>query len=212
MLLITKIIRPKNLKKIKSSLYDICYFCDLKINLMKAIFTLIAFLAFTTIYAQAYQGKGDTKFQVGANFQSKGTGIMSTLDYGIGENISLGVKGIYLLGVEDYSDLPAIGGIAIEEAEFGDRFDLRVRFNAHLGNVINIDENFDLYPGLDLGLKNFGGHLGARYFFSEGFGVFTELNVPFANYTADEDFSVTEFRRQQLNNQFTISIGASFNL
>lgn len=180
---------------------------------MKAIFTLIAFLACTTIYAQAYQGKGDTKFQVGANFQSEGTGIMSTLDYGIGENISLGVKGIYLLGVEDYSDVLTEGGVvAIEEAEFGDRFDLRVRFNAHLGNVINIDENFDLYPGLDLGLKNFGGHLGARYFFSEGFGVFTELNVPFANYTADEDFELAEFPRQQLNNQVTFSLGASFNL
>jgi len=179
---------------------------------MKSIFTLIALFACTTLFAQAYLGKGDTKFQVGANFQSEGTGIMSTLDFGIGENISLGVKGIYLLGVEDYNEGLTQDVIAFENPEFGDRFDVRVRFNAHLGNVINIDENFDLYPGLDLGLKNFGGHLGARYFISEGFGIFTELNVPFANYTADEDFSVVEFPRQQLNNQFTLSFGASFNL
>jgi hypothetical protein len=26
----------------------------------------------------------------------------------------------------------------------------------------------DLYPGLDLGLKNLGAHLGFRYFFSDG--------------------------------------------
>lgn len=179
---------------------------------MKSIFTLVLLFTMTTLSAQAYKGKGDTKFQVGANFQSEGTGIMSSLDYGIGENISLGIKGIYLLGVEDFSDLVAIGGLPIENPEFGDRFDIRVRFNANLGNVINIDENFDLYPGLDLGLKNFGGHLGARYFFTTGFGIFTEINVPFANYTADEDFELTEFNRQQLNNQFNISFGASFNL
>jgi hypothetical protein len=29
----------------------------------------------------------------------------------------------------------------------------------------------DIYPGLDLGLKNFGAHLGF-YFFTEGFGLF----------------------------------------
>lgn len=177
---------------------------------MKSIFTLILLFAATTIYAQAYQGKGDTKFQVGANFQSDGTGITSTLDYGIGENISIGVQGIYLLGVEEFSAVA--GEIMQEDAEFGDRFDLRVRFNANLGNVINLDENFDIYPGLNLGLKSFGGHLGARYFFSEGFGIFTEVNIPLANYTADEDFELQELARQQLNNQVTFSIGASFNL
>lgn len=179
---------------------------------MKYLFTTVLLLSFSTIIGQAYQGKGDNKFQVGANFQSEGTGIMTTLDYGIGENISLGVKGIYLLGVEDYSDSLEQNSIALENPEFGDRFDIRVRFNAHLGNVINIDENFDLYPGLDLGLKNFGGHLGARYFFSDGFGIFTEFNVPFANYTADEDFEPSALPRQQLNNQFNISFGASFQL
>lgn len=177
---------------------------------MKAIFTLIAFLACTAIYAQAYQGQGDTKFQVGANFQENGSGIVTSLDYGIGENISIGVQGIYLLGVEEFSALVPEG--FSEDAEFGDRFDLRVRFNANLGNVINIDENFDIYPGLNLGLKNFGGHLGALYFFSEGFGIFTEVNIPLANYTADEDFELAEFPRQQLNNQVTFSFGASFKL
>ena len=177
---------------------------------MKTIFTLILFLASTAIYAQAYQGKGDSKFQIGANFQNEGTGITSTLDYGIGENISIGVQGIYILGVEEFSSIAPEG--FLEDAEFGDRFDLRVRFNANLGNVINIDENFDIYPGLNLGLKNFGGHLGARYFFSEGFGIFTEINIPLANYTADEDFEPAELPRQQLNNQFNLSFGASFKL
>jgi len=177
---------------------------------MKFIYTLVLLLAFSTVYSQAYKGKGDTKFQVGANFQENGTGIVSSLDYGIGENISIGVQGLYLLGVEEFSTLVPVD--FLEDAEFGDRFDIRIRFNANLGNVIDINENFDLYPGLDLGLKNFGGHLGARYFFSEGFGLFAELNIPLANYTADEDFEIVEFPRQQLNNQFNVSFGASFQL
>ncbi|TVZ52422.1 DUF6646 family protein [Dokdonia sp. Hel_I_53] len=177
---------------------------------MKAIYTFLLLLSFSTVFGQAYNGANDLKFQVGANLQDNGTGVVSTLDYGIGENISLGVKGIYLLGVEEFSSITPEG--AFEDAEFGDRFDLRVRFNAHLGNVINVDSRFDIYPGLDLGLKNFGGHLGARFFFTEGFGLFTELNVPFAKFTQDDDFTVSERPRKQLNNQFNVSIGASFNL
>lgn len=176
---------------------------------MKTIFTFILVLATTTIFAQAYTGKGDTKFQVGGNFQSEGSGINATYDMGIGENISIGVSTIYLLGVTDFAE-DSLG--LLEEAEFLDRFDVRARFNANLSNVLNIDENFDLYPGLNLGLKNFGGHVGARYFFTEGFGVYTEVQIPFASYTNDDDFTLAELPRKTLNNQINFSLGASFNL
>ena len=178
---------------------------------MKSIVTFILLIISTTALTQVYDGAGDTKFQIGTNIQSDGIGIMSTLDYGIGENISFGVKGIYLLDVEDYSEVTN-NGINLEEAEFGDRIDLRVRININIGNVINVDENLDVYPGLDLGLNNFGGHLGARYFFTDDFGVFTEFNIPLANYTDDDDFTIAEFPRQQLNNQFNVSVGVSLNL
>ena len=81
-----------------------------------------------------------------------------------------------------------------------------------MSNVLNIDENFDLYPGLNLGLKNFGGHLGARYFFTEGFGVYTEIQIPFASYTDDDDREPQEIFRKELNDQINVSIGASFNI
>jgi outer membrane protein G len=174
---------------------------------MNTLFTFILALASTAIFAQAYTGQGDTKFQVGANIQAEGTGINVTYDAGVGENISFGVSSIYLLGVTDFPE-----ELLIEEAEFLDRFDLRARFNANLSNVLNIDENFDLYPGLNLGLKNFGGHLGARYFFTEGFGVYSEVQVPFASYKKDEDYTSEELPRKELNNQFNVSIGAVFNI
>ena len=138
---------------------------------MKNLFLVIVLASVSFVNGQAFEGKGDTKFQIGGNFQENASGITVSYDYGIGENISLGLSSTYALGVE--SDLGA---------DFGNRFDIRARFNANLGNVINIDENFDIYPGLSFGLKNFGGHLGARYFFTSGFGIHTEFNAPFAKY------------------------------
>lgn len=145
--------------------------------------------------SQAFIGKGDNKFQVGANLQDNGTGLNVSYDFGVGENISLGLSSTYLLGVNEAID-----------PNFGDRIDLKARFNANLGNVINVDPNFDIYPGLSLGLHNFGGHLGARYFFTEGFGVYTELNTPIAKY---ED---SKSAADKLNDQFTVNLGAVFNL
>ena len=73
--------------------------------------------------------------------------------------------------------------------------------------MVNISDNFDIYPGLNLSLKNFGGHLGMRYFFTDGFGLYTEFNVPLAKY----DTGILT-PGEELFNQFTINIGASFSL
>lgn len=168
---------------------------------MKTFFTFIAFLSLQLATAQAYHGAGDIKFQIGANFQNNGTGIMSSLDFGLGENISVGFASAYLLGVEK----DTVDGKEVPKPEFKDRFDLKARFNANLGNVINIDDNFDIYPGLYVSLKNFGGHLGARYFFSQGFGIFTEVNVPISKYNTDK-----LLEEEKLHNQVTANIGVSF--
>ncbi|MDO6601307.1 hypothetical protein SAMN03080594_101877 [Arenibacter palladensis] len=162
----------------------------------KLLFALVFVLAVSSVNAQAFEGKEDMKFQIGANFQDNGSGIVVTYDYGLGENFSLGLSSSYVLGVAELID-----------ADFGDRIDLKARFNANLGSVFQLGDNVDIYPGLDLGLKNFGGHLGVRYFFSDGFGVFTELGVPLAKYKT-EDLSPAE----ELHNQFVFSLGASFNL
>lgn len=162
---------------------------------MKKIILIVALLAFSFGNAQAFKGKGDSKFQVGGNFQDNASGLNIAYDYGIGENISLGLSSTYSLSVEENLD-----------ADFGNRIDLKARFNANIGNVLNLSEKFDLYPGLSFGLKNFGGHLGARYFFTDGFGIYTEFNTALAKY----DDSLTP--AQTLHNQFTVNFGAVFNL
>ncbi|GAA4803563.1 DUF6646 family protein [Litoribaculum gwangyangense] len=163
---------------------------------MKKIILLVAFCSISFLNAQVFIGSGDNKFQVGANVQDNGSGLNLSYDFGVGPNMSFGVSSTYLLGVDDSLN-----------ADFGDRFDMKGRFNAHLGNVVNMDENFDIYPGLNFSLKNFGGHLGMRYFFSDGFGLFTEFNVPIAKYNTD-----TLTPAEKLHNQFTFNFGASFSL
>ncbi|MDD5149405.1 MAG: hypothetical protein PHC28_02850 [Flavobacterium sp.] len=160
---------------------------------MKKFFTIVLLGAFCMINAQAFKGKGDTKLDIGMNIQNGGTGILVSSDFGLGENISIGILASYLLG-----------GSQIQNVSGDYRFDAKARFNANLGNVLNISPKFDVYPGLNLGLKNFGGHLGARYFFSDGFGVFSEFSVPFAKYDSE---AVSKY-----NNGATFNIGASFNL
>jgi hypothetical protein len=161
---------------------------------MKKIITLSLLLAAGLINAQAYKGKGDIKAQVGANIQTGGTGIHVSSDFGIGENMSYGFAATYLLSVSNGN---------AGDVKFGDRVDLKARFNANLGNVFQLDKAMDIYPGLDLGLKNFGAHLGLRYFFTDGFGLYTEAGIPIAKY----DTNAIDY-----NNQFTFNIGASFNL
>lgn len=170
---------------------------------MKLYATFIAFFCIQMAMAQAYYGKGDVIFQVGANLQNNGAGIKGSLDFGLGDNISLGVASAYLLGV----DKVLINGEKVPFAKFKDRFDLKGRFNANLGNVINIDDKFDFYPGLYVSLKNFGGHVGARYFFTYGFGVFAEFDFPISRYNTD-----VLTPAEKLHNQPSFNIGAAFGI
>lgn len=173
---------------------------------MKKIFTLAVLIATISANAQAFKGKGDVKGQVGAIIQSGATGISASADFGLGENMSYGFVASYLLSVEN--DLPVFDGttIKLQNADFIDRVDLKARFNANLGSVIGLDNKMDVYPGLDLGMRNFGAHLGFRYFFTDGFGVFSEAGIPIAKY----DKTITGF--DNYNNQFTLTVGASFGL
>jgi hypothetical protein len=164
---------------------------------MKKITTLIIVLIAFTSNAQVFKGKGDVKFQVGANMQENGTGINVTTDFGVGENMSYGFAATYLLNAESIADV---------KPDFEDRADVRVRFSANIGNVLNISDAIDVYPGLSLGLRNFGGHLGLRYFFTDGFGVYSEAGFPIASYKTN----LVGF--DKYNNQFTFNIGASFNI
>ena len=171
----------------------------------------IVFMAFLGMgflaNAQAYKGKEDLKLQIGATIQNGGTGIVLTNDYGIGENMSFGFSASYMLSADNGIQFnAATNSIDSVKPKFQDRADVKARFNANLGNVIGLEDNMDIYPGINLGTRNFGTHLGFRYFFTDGFGVYSEMNLPIAEY------DTTPGVFGHYNNQFTFQIGASFNL
>ena len=151
---------------------------------------------------EAYTGKGDQKVGIGLSIatQGGGTGLNGTYDLGLGENISVGVSSAYLLGIKEDNWY----GEGIEKPHTIDRFDVKGRLNVHLGNVINVDKKFDIYPGLNLGIHNLGLHAGTRYFFSKGFGVFSEFDIPVAKFD--------NAKSHLYYNGFKINIGVSLNL
>lgn len=174
---------------------------------MKKMITLLVLCTAGFVNAQAYKGKGDVKGQVGLHLQSGGTGINVSTDFGMGENISLGLSATYLLSSDSYYyfDFTQLRTVQ-DNPEFLDKFDLKARFNANIGNVIGLDPKMDVYPGLDLGLRNFGAHAGFRYFFTDGFGLYAEAGAPIAKYGGKA------IGNKVYNNQFTFNIGASFNM
>ncbi len=164
---------------------------------MKKLLVVVVLMSVSFVNAQVFSGKGDKKVQVGANFQEDARGINVSFDYGLGENVSIGLAGSYVLGVSNAGNF---------KPDFDEAIDLQGRFNANIGNVLNIDEKLDIYPGLHLGLKSFGGHLGARYFFTDGFGVYTELSAPFAKYKNDAQGF------EKIHTNFSVNLGAVFNI
>lgn len=177
---------------------------------MKKVITFLFLVSIGCTQAQqAFKGKGDTRVNIGANLQTGGSGIQGSADFGLGENFSYGFVANYLLSVDRYTMYyPNPNGPSSSQElkpKFKDRFDAKARVNANLSSVIGV-EQLDVYPGLSLGLRNFGGHIGGRYFFTDGFGVFTEVGFPIAKYADNNDVF------DHLNNQTTFSLGASFNL
>ncbi|MBP6373100.1 MAG: hypothetical protein KA325_01670 [Flavobacterium sp.] len=148
-------------------------------------------------YGQAFRGKKDMKFQVGFNMQKNANGIHGSIDKGLADNISVGLAATYLLSTDKY-----LGSTPYAK----DLMDIKARFNANIGDVLGLKPKMDVYPGLDLSLKNFGGHLGFRWFFSSGFGVYAEAGLPIKYYKRTvKDYAL-------FHNQFYLNVGTSFNL
>ena len=101
---------------------------------MKRISIVLLLLSACFVNAQAYKGKGDVKAQVGMNFQTGGTGIHASTDFGLGQNMSYGFSSSYLLNTSEGN---------ASAVKFGDRFDLKARFNANIGDVIGLDKKMD---------------------------------------------------------------------
>ena len=128
----------------------------------KLIFTaVLSLFAFTFANAQAYEGNGDQKVSIGFVPWGYGTGLTAMYDYGLSDLISIGGGGEFYFGGNRNHDNFYIFG----------------RANVHLGELLNMPSNMDLYPGLDVGFNDglgLGAHLGFRYLFSDNIGAYIE--------------------------------------
>ena len=175
--------------------------------MIRKIFTIVLMASAFLVNAQAYKGKGDKKAQIAASIQSGGAGIHGSADFGLGENFSMGFSATYLLDADGETSYAFLSPVLYEnKPDFYESFDAKLRFNANLGSVIGLPGSMDLYPGLNIGIHNFGTHLGFRYFFTDGFGVFTEAGIPITKYAGNT------IGNENYHNQFVFNIGASFNL
>lgn len=116
-------------------------------------------------FAQAWSGKGDQKAQVGFNAWGYGTGITATYDYGLSNLLSVGA------GANFYFD-------GYKDDDKDNNFFVFGRLNAHLQQPLGLPSQWDVYPGLDLGLLGntfgLGAHIGVRYFFNDNIGAYLE--------------------------------------
>jgi hypothetical protein len=130
---------------------------------MKKLSLLLAVLFISSaMFAQSYDGKGDKKINFGYEFYGFGNGVTASFDYGISDLFSVGLGGSYYFSNDD-NDYYIFARTAI-----------------HLGELLDFNEKFDIYPGVDIGYLQrndigFGGYLGFRFFFTESFGIFAEF-------------------------------------
>lgn len=119
--------------------------------------------ASSSVFAQAWSAKGDQKAQVGFNGWGYGTGITGVYDYGLGNIVSVGA------GVNLYFD-----GYKGDDKAF-----VFGRVGFHLQEPLDLPEQWDVYPGVNVGLLGsgfgLGAHIGVRYFFNEKIGVYGEF-------------------------------------
>ena len=117
------------------------------------------------VNAQAWSGSGDQKVQVGLSAWGNGTGLTGTYDYGLSDLFSVGGGANFYFNSNSKDDK-------------NNNFFIFGRVNAHLQNLVNLPEQWDIYPGLDVGVLGntfgLGAHLGVRYFFTDKFGAFIE--------------------------------------
>ena len=143
----------------------------------KLLLSLILLLSINTISkAQAWDGKGDMKVGMGYMFydyhlsnsiENFGSGISTYIDYGITEDISIG------MGV-NYNIQPT-------------NFYFNLRSDYHFQNLLELNSNFDIYAGADFGLNTYeqlwdfeqrwslGLHIGTRFMFTDVIGLYLEI-------------------------------------
>lgn len=151
---------------------------------MKKSFLFIAFCFIaTTAFAQAPLDNGDLQLNAGFGLSGWGTPVYIGVDYGIADDITIGGE----LSYRSYGQ--RFGGDNFNSSIIG----IQANGNYHFTRIFEMPSKWDLYAGLGLNYyswstddryKEFaaetsgigvGIQIGARYFFTDKFGVNLEF-------------------------------------
>lgn len=147
----------------------------------KFLFAAILFFAGLTLQAQASLDKGATQLNAGVGFSTWGVPVYVGIDYGVTSDITVG-------GEFSYRSYSAYSGY--RQSIIG----ISANGNYHFNRILNLPSEFDLYAGVSLGYYivssndtydgvkstassglGFSGQVGARYFFTNNFGLNLEF-------------------------------------
>jgi outer membrane immunogenic protein len=151
------------------------------------LLSLFVLLAATVSYAQGTLDKGGKQLNAGIGFSNWGTPVYVGLDFGVHEAITIGPKISYRNRSERVSGFEYSQSLTV----------ISFNGNYHFNKLLQLPWQWDLYAGLTLGyyiwsdvkwsnnsVNGFDGkgsgigldaQVGARYFFSDKFGLNLEL-------------------------------------
>ncbi len=126
------------------------------------IIVFIICISISQIQSQSFEGKGDSKVSIGYNIYGYGNGIKVAYDYGLSNLFSIGLGSSFYFNNDE-----------------NDYF-IYARSNVHLGILMDLPPQFDIYPGVELGYLSRGdiglsGYVGLKYFINKKIGIYAEL-------------------------------------
>ncbi len=141
---------------------------------MKKITLIITLFFGTLCYAQAPLEKGKLQLNIGLGTSGWGTPVYAGLDYGLGNNITVGAEASYV----------SYKYVGFTSTIIG----IQANGNYHFNEILNTPSEWDFYAGLSgnyyvWNIDNggvdviddtpfgIGAQIGARYFFNNKFGV-----------------------------------------
>lgn len=148
---------------------------------MKNVFSIrllliIAVILFASqeVRAQAFDGADDHRLSAGYSQIGSLSGVELGYEEGFNDYFSWGMQ-VTALFTGEKPD---------EDGKFLDAYDISFRLNFHWSEVFKLPSKFDVYTGISAGLKTVGLGCGARYHFSEHFGVYAAAHyAPFSTFT-----------------------------
>jgi hypothetical protein len=151
---------------------------------MKKTIILVALLATTCTFAQAFDGYGDSKTSIGVTSQTDAIGLVGHFDKGLNDFLSYGTTLAFAISTNDpkLASIQSNGTVTyydVDKSEtFAEKIDFNVHLDAHLAEKIGLSDSQDVTAGLNLGFRNIGLQLGYKYMITDDFGFFANVSAP----------------------------------